>query len=284
MNIRRPFAGLWLGVAVLCLTAHSAPAGAQSDADLRRDNQRLKAQLQDTQQELEAARARIEELTGELESLRRAIAARGRDPARTPGAPAPPETVSIDESKADSSPRALFRAMRTSYEEAVKDQEIGQLGDRARKTYLRLVQSWATRANREFRTPVVWHVRYDSEIDQFGQAMLFRAVDPASGEPLMGAHPFRVSIPRKVARRLVERGEMREVLVVRGVLTPRVTFNAEREAQGTFDNPKFIGPFAEFNFVIDARSMLSMAEDEKSNRERDPARKPEKPREKDRSR
>ncbi len=41
-------------------------------------------------------------------------------------------------------------------------------------------------------------------------------------------------------------------MVLRGVLNPEVRFNPDRMAEGPFNNPRFIGPFAEYNPIIQA--------------------------------
>src|SRR5690606_14942946 len=82
--------------AVLCVLWIAQPAAAQSDNDLRRENQRLQSELQDTTRELEAARSRIEELQREVARLERALElARGSRPGDS--SPTPPEQVTIDE-------------------------------------------------------------------------------------------------------------------------------------------------------------------------------------------
>ncbi|MHC4992284.1 MAG: hypothetical protein ACYTGC_15025, partial [Planctomycetota bacterium] len=72
-------------------------AAGQSQADLRRENQRLATQVGDLEAQLQAARNRIAELEAQIASLREAMSRR----ATGPGAPMPPleaERVTIDES------------------------------------------------------------------------------------------------------------------------------------------------------------------------------------------
>ncbi len=148
-----------VAVSVLVSTGEAA---AQSDRDLREENQRLRTQVNDMQRELEAARRRIADLERELQALMRRLD-------RTPGSPAsssqqtPPERVTIDESVPNASPRALLKAIRDSYADATRDLEIGDFnstaGTRHRAAYLRVVESWAKRIQREMKSSVVWHIK-----------------------------------------------------------------------------------------------------------------------------
>jgi hypothetical protein len=249
--------------AVLALLAAAGPAAAQGEGDLRRENQRLKALASDLQQELDAARARIVELERQIEGLKLKIGQALAAPST--GTP-PPEQVTINESVPTASPRALFRAMKQSYQAATKGLEIGDPrtldGQRQRIVYERAVKSWLGRVHRELRAPVEWHVRIVEIADAGDQSVLrAQAVDPKTRAEL--GDPFPIVLDKSTRHKLdqlMERSDP-DVLIVKGVLLPQPTMNPQRLEPGTFDKPPFIGPFAEFGFLIDAASVVPAREE-----------------------
>ncbi len=244
-----------LTVAVLSLGLLAAlPATAQSDNDLRNENQTLRTLVGDLQRELEAARQRIAELEQLVGALRRQIAAAGRSPA-APADPGPTEAepVSIDESVPNASPRALLHALQESYREALEGLEPGGPGDRKYTTYMRALDRWTRRVNRELRSQIDWHVRI---VPDSQYPVEFEAVDPQT-HTILG-DPFPVRLTRNVRKRLhqlEQRGEL-GVLQLKGVLVPKVTINPDRLERGTFDNPRLIGRFAEFGLYVEASSIV----------------------------
>jgi hypothetical protein len=244
------------GLLALLLGAAPAAAQAESEGDLRRENQRLRAALSDLQQELDAARARIAELERTIDRM-------GRQPARSPGsaAPADPEPVTIDESIPGASPRALLRAMKASYEQATRDLEVGDPstvpGERQRKVYERAVRNWVARAHRELKGPIEWHVRIVRVVEDGNEAVLrAQAVDPVTLTVL--GDPFAMVLDKALRQRLgqVPAPGGPEVFVVKGVLLPQPVMNPFRLEPGTFDRPILLGPFAEFGFMVDASNLL----------------------------
>ncbi|MHC4776704.1 MAG: hypothetical protein ACYTBR_15760 [Planctomycetota bacterium] len=255
MNRPKTCRSITLGM--LALLAASGAASAQSDADLRRDNQGLRTRVSDLQRELDAARNRITQLEREVEKLRQLLAAAPQ----TSGAKPTEEKVTIDESVPHASPRALLQALRDGYLEAMLDLDLGDPatpeGNRQRAAYLRNLHRWARRMNREMKAPIEWHIRvvgragYPSDVP----GLDVEAVDPETHVVL--GDPFPVMLPRGTVRQLAQleaQGAL-GVLVLKGVLMPRVAVNPERNEQGLFDKPPFIGPFAEFEFVVEASSV-----------------------------
>ncbi len=247
------------GVVALLAAAGPLAGQAESEGDLRRENQRLKAAVSDLQQELDAARARIAELERTLERLSRQ--------SRSPVTPTPasgvadPEPVTIDESAPRASPRALLRAMKESYLEATQGLELGDpstlLGERQRRAYERAVRNWTARVHRELKGPIEWHVRIVRIIEDGDEVVLrAQAVDPVTHTAL--GDPFAM-VPDKSIRHRVDQmlqPGAPEVLVVKGVLLPQPTMNPLRIEPGTFDKPPFLGPLAEFGFLIEASNLL----------------------------
>jgi hypothetical protein len=247
--------GLTLCMTVIMSCALTSHAVAQSDAELRRENQQLRSQL-------DMAEARVAELEREVARLQQTIEVlRSRTDRDRPAAD--DEDVTIDESEPNASPRALMRALSKDYQEQLKDMPVGQADDRERQLYLRQLSRWQSAAIRKYRAQIQWHVRVlDATQTRSGYDLQLVAVDPKTDVRL--GDPFAVSIPRGIARRyeqVTSRGDA-GVLIVRGVLTPDITINPERQTSGPFDNPKLIGPFAEFRFSIDVRSLLPVGEEE----------------------
>ena len=83
-----------------------------------------------------------------------------------------------------------------------------------------------------------------------------QAVDPKTKTEL--GDPFVITLQRSVARRFqqLQQRDLADVLVLKGTLHPQVVFNRQRIDVGPFDNPRFIGPYAEMRLTVDASSLL----------------------------
>ncbi len=253
-------------LATMLATAHHAGA-AQSEGDARRETEQLRARVELLQGSLDAAQERIAELEAQLENMRQLLATTRRGaagPAKSP--PTAPATTapatSIDESIPNASPRALLDALKDSYREATEDLIIGEAGDRQRIVYLRGLDRWASRVNRELKSQIQWHVRIMRPRPGSQQRRLeLQAVDPKTDRHL--GDPFQVVASINLLRRLrvfAERDQL-EVLVLRGVVRPYVTINLGRQQKGAFDKPRFIGPFAEFQMTVDVSSLTQATEE-----------------------
>ncbi len=236
------------------------PAVGQSQSDLRRDNQRLRAEVEELRRELDALRAELQRLREENTRLQRQLAAAPTGPAAPPAAAVPPPPqVSIDETLPDASPRALLRSLVESYRETMADLPTGDSPASAeRLAYMRQLDRWASRVNREYKVPIEWHVEVIDLPVTAGRGFTARvqAVDPMTAATL--GDPFDASLPRPVANRLrqiEQRQGLDEPLVLKGVLVPRVHVNEDRTDPGPFDNPRFIGTFAEFGFTVDVSAL-----------------------------
>jgi len=274
--------------AVLAGSSSSAQA-RQSDSDLRKENQQLTTKVQDLQNELDAARHDNDELRQRIAQLEQQIAALRRSPGSTGTAPATapqaPEKVSIDESVPSASPRALFHAVVASYDKAMGEADIGKPGDPKWRTYIKKVEGWKSAANREFRAPITWYVRFvDGRTGRNGERIAtLVAVDPQTDVRL--GNQFDVVLSKLFSDRLANYdahgGLNNTLLVLRGTVVPDIRVNEERPARGSFDNPPFIGPFAEFVYSVEVKSLLAAKDDEKeqpsSTRPKEPAKTPSTP-------
>jgi hypothetical protein len=266
---RSRFARLTAFVTALLVTA--VAAGQQSDNEARRENQRLRTQVQDLERELDAARNQIDELERQIEGLRRMLEEVRRGGSTTPSTqPQPP--VSIDESVPNASPRALIAALVESYNETTEDLEMARPGDRDRVAYVRALEKWASRVNRELKSQIVWHVRVVTAPwnDERDPRLELLAVDPETKTVL--GEPFHAQAPRTMLRRiemLERRGEL-DVLLLKGVVMPNVRINTARDAAGAFDRPRFIGPFAECELRVAVASVSLPDEDDPGQERRQP--------------
>lgn len=249
-----------LAAAIVVGMAAIPAAGQVNDSDLKKENEALQAQTRQLQADLDAARRQIEELQHQIALLRETIQSL-RD-ARQPPTETQPEQVSIDESVPQASPRALLRALTESYDEAVADERIGHPGDAQRRAYLLTVRQWAASAERRLKGPIEWHVRLeDVQPTREGFLLTVTAVDPQT-DVLLGDE-FDIQINRVLSKRLEQRPrppELGDRLVLKGVLRPRIAINPQREESGPFNRPRLIGPFAEFLFVIDVKSLTPAEE------------------------
>lgn len=242
---------LLTALAALLMLALAQPALAQSDSELRQENQQLRDEVARLQQELATAQARIEELEREVEQLK------ARQPTGAGGAPPPTEErVSIDETIADASPRALVMALKADYEEALADLEMGDsASSRERIAYLQAVERWSSAAEREFRSNIEWMVRVlrVESATRTDLRLTLQAIDPQYGTAL-GA-PFTAALPRARAQSLEENG-MDATYVIRGTLVPAIEVNTALAAPEPFQEDTFIGPYAESTISVDINTML----------------------------
>jgi len=240
-------------------------AVAQSEQELRREVEQLRERNRELERELQAARQQIQTLEQAVERLSDRLRALRDD--RPDEDDEFEEEVTVDESDPHASPRAMFRAMQESYRETLGDMDIGEAAGRQRSIYLRSVERWRARINRDMRGSVAWHVRVlESEESRAGYRLKVQAIDPKTAAAL--GEPFELELPRRVARRyeqLVERRQA-ETLALQGVLIPDVQVNSERHEAGAFNVPPLIGPFAEFNFRIEVSAVMRPGEDQDRDR------------------
>ena len=111
---------------------------------------------------------------------------------------------------------------------------------------------------------IEWHVEVLGPATRTarGFVLRLRAVDPQTGTEL--GDPFDAFLTRAQASRLElfrQRTESND-LVLRGLLRPRIHVNEDRMSEGAFSNPPLVGPFAEFAFNIDVKTLLPPSEKE----------------------
>jgi hypothetical protein len=261
MTSRLPTRSARIVLAAVLIGLLAPVAGAQSQSELRRENQRLQTEAADLQRELDAARQRIADLEAEVARLAGAVRT-----GRPTIPPVTPPKVTVDESKADASPRALFNAVVRSYESQTANLDLGtDENDSKRIVYMRDINRWASRLNRELKTKIDWHVLIIGRAVPVrrGYVVRLQAVDPVTGTEL--GDSFDALLSHVMASRLHDREErfgLEETMRLRGTLLPRIHINPQRDEEGPFNNPPFIGAFAEFAFAVEAKS-LTVPKEEK---------------------
>jgi uncharacterized small protein (DUF1192 family) len=259
LRLLRPLAVLLVALASISLSG--ASAHAQSELDLRTENERLMSRIADLERQIAGLREEIARLTQENTQLADQHAAGG---AKAPPPPPDEPVVSIDETAPSASPRALLRVLTENYQERAASLEMGESAtDPKRIAYLREFERWAAKVNREMKSPVEWHVRIVGDAVAVGRGFTMRlvAVDPVTFVQL--GDPFDAYVSRSLARRLQLREppiERDEVLVMGGTLVPRVHVNEDRDTPGPFDNPRLIGPFAELGFGVEVDRLIPATE------------------------
>lgn len=254
MMIKHTFRHLALFAVPVAMLTFASPLAAQSDNELRRENQRLQGRVDELDKELQAARDRITRLEALIQEMRRAP---GTSTTRPPSTKPEEEKISIDETKQDASPRALLAELQKDYEKTLGDLEIGAGGSRERDNYLRAVDRWVNTTSRRFRISVEWAVKIlsQSDADRTRYLVRMQAVDPKYGTKL--GDPFDATI-RKSRSGNVD--DLNLTYIVRGAILPSLRVNPDRSEQGMFNVPKFIGPYAEFIIGLEVMTIVKQSE------------------------
>lgn len=226
---------------------------AQDDDSLRRENEELKQQVYE-------ARNRIAELERQIQRLNASLNqnALGEELLSISQA-----KVTIDESKPDASPRALFAVLKGEFEEVIAELDMDKSDNARRITYRRTVERWINRANRKHNMKIEWHVTFfERPLSPNPDRIKLLAVDPVTHTVL--GEPFFVPVTRQLARQLnkIELRNELNVFVMKGVLTPRLRFNENAIRPNPFNPSQFLGQFVEFNYTIEPLNFLSAKENE----------------------
>ncbi len=240
-------------LAFLFLLPGLAPAQT-SDAQLRKENERLREESHRLQVQLDDLRERVEALESQIEALRQAIAAVQQGEAQAEGAAeaaAAPAPLPDDPFAA---PDALFSHVRGAYEEAFTDMPHETASEVER--YQRRIDRWVDQVNRDLTSDVRWVVRIlEVDADEGNQAtaaMTMVVEDPETGARIGG--PFTAAVRQRTLRTGMPTPPT-ELAVLEAVLSAELTYDADRETQGMFNSPPFIGPYAAFGYELSVRSL-----------------------------
>jgi hypothetical protein len=248
-SMLRPAILAVLAVTVLCVRPVSAQA---TEADLLRENERLTAQVRDLEAALKAAMARIASLEAEVATLQ--IGGATVSTAPTPPAPPSPSTKN---------PVGMIATIKAAFAQAVENGEIERAAssrdEAGRIREFRALRKWVASANRTYKTTIEWPVVVvDSKVSSPADGVLEVQVwDPES--QAAASEPFFVSVPRRVVDRVNRPRSADEegpaVFVLNGVFVPDIRVNENRPEVGPFDNPSFIAPMVEMNWLVEAKGV-----------------------------
>lgn len=207
-------------------------------------------QLEDTKKQLDSAQNRIRELNAENDRLRRQLSEATQG---APGTSAPPAGAAPVPEEPLSSPEALMRALVKSYERNLTGKPRDTRHELSR--YHGEVRDWVRDVAREIRGPFAWNIVVQSVATPSAASsaadVTFTVVGP-DGKGL-GA-PVTTSFPVRFAKQLAQAAPQSMWKVV-GTGGARPNFNEKRAEPGATNDPPLIGPFAEFGFDLQIRSV-----------------------------
>lgn len=258
---------------VMLLAGVGVPVLAQgeSPAELRQQVERLTAENLALMGELESLRARLDALVREGEGLRRLLAARG-SPAPVAGeassdAAGAPGGISADPF---SSPDALFVALLLDYAELRAGAPNGSDDVENER---RRVRAWTQGVPKRFTGQSDWLTRIEfvEEAEtRTPRTARVTVLHPATLEAM--GESFFVELPERFVARMRRPGEKdapapEPVLwQLRVQMQARPVFDRERDRPGPFDYPRFIGPYAGFDFRVEVLGIASLTLEEARKR------------------
>ena len=249
-----PEGGAIAAVVASPLQPPPADEPAADDDAMQGDAEReeLLRRIRDLERQLNEARRRIADLERQL---RDRAGGDENDGAATQSADdaAPPATMDADDPLR--SPSVLLDLLKAQYAEITAD--LPRESERDQKNYLRALERWAGRVNREHRGRVDWIAEIDRQdrLDTGDYLLDVIVISPEDGQPL--GQRFAIELPDRFEsafNRIPEGSLVR----IKGVFKPDIRINPDREEAGTFDVPWFIGPFAEFGYTVQVQSIAAV--------------------------
>lgn len=247
--------------ATAAMTGAPAPQPpARPPADIAAQNEALRQRVRDLaaenrklHQDLLAAYAKIEDLQRAL-----GIGSEQTEAERDP--------VILPEDQPHASPDAAFAAIQFEYFDAIGDQTWDT--ERARMVYLRTIRSWMSRAEKDHHQRIDW-VCEISDREQLRNGESFATVvirDPETWE--RRCNPVTIRIPRHLVAKL-DRIDPDDPVRVTGIFRALLTLNEERTEPGTFDIPRLVGPFVEYDWKLQVQSVSAAHRPDSGAEDRD---------------
>ncbi len=250
-------------ILAILFSPHTLAQGNESLNDLRRENERLREQLSQLEAELAASKRQVERLQRQNQSLRESLtsvrerATQNRDsntrsPQKTAPVATPAEKTAPVPEAPMASPESMFNAVKQSYLAELDEKPRGT--DSEKRRFIGDAKRWARARNQEHRGPVRWIARVESTKPGDGRELIvqWRSVDPGSGLPF--GEPFTlIASPRDAGR--IQSSATHSVWELDGVATLRLEVDENLVAPSVFTARRLIGPYVEFAFNFDVRSM-----------------------------
>ena len=237
----------------------SAAEAQNREADLARENERLRGQNDDLEAALAAAIRKIETLEKRVQELESA-----------PGQTTSPTPVAVETPEA--SPDGLVKKVAKAYDEAVASGEIkspiSAPDDASRSRAIRELRKWIAATNRKMKQRIEWPVLI-TDMEQTGPTSARIQVTPWNPkDQVTCGDPFVVAVPPRVLEK-VRRSRLRSegetpIFMFLGVFEPKVSYNPERTEIGAFNNPRYIAPGVEMRWGVDFKSISDYDPSKKS--------------------
>lgn len=250
----------FLRAAAVVASLASIPAGLapaqdtppQSMNDLRQEIDRLRQELSRRDADLDAAKAQIAALKAEIAAMK-TVAASTPAASPAPAAPAPvpvPADPTIGPGGLLSTLQAEYLAAFPSLPDTTDQQKLN--------LHLRSLEPWCAKANRDGIKQYSWTGSIDPASVRFMQRnVAFVAVFRN------GTREFKA--PLSVDQGMLTRVRTKEGGLVSGdlqfnvIVRPRLTVNGGRPAPGAFENPPMVGPYIDFLYELELKSVVPAA-------------------------
>jgi uncharacterized coiled-coil protein SlyX len=235
-----------------CLAA-SAPQD-QTAGDLRREIDQLRQQVTEQQADLDAARARIQELEQQLADRSRS----GNAGASTATDTAPPAPTPVP-ADPNLGPGGLLSSLQADYLAAFPSDPPARMAgsNGALERHWSALRTWATKTEREGVRSLSWTGTIDpNSVRASNRTVTFTVI------VTNGSREYRVpgAVSTGTFERVLRNGALIEgPVTVNAIIKPRLRINPDRPAPGAFDVPPMVGPYVEFGYVCDVKSVVPAA-------------------------
>ena len=269
---------LWLA-ATLTLLASLAHAQDASPAELRREIEALRAQIDLLTEEREEILANSRRLQDETNHLRNALAAseslvaslteqlnqarRHTKPVEdSPSTPEPAQTPTQSPAETPaqppqaqtpiqplSSPESMRLALERSHRETFPALDLSSQA--ATLEYRRKLDQWITSVKRSMRGQTRWRIIVSDVAPKPTDRTLSARIQVVQSDSLIPIGPsFITTIPSRLATRFTP-GNPPELWELTLAVAPDPIINERRLEPGPFNHPEWIGPMIEFSFTMD---------------------------------
>ncbi len=236
----------------------------QSPNDLRQEAERLRQEAKQLRMDLDAALARIKALEAKLADAEQAAkdaAAKAGGSTSAPTVPAQPDPAAPipAEVPADVNigPGGLLASMQADYLKNFSSAPPPPSNPKEQLEFdlhMKKLESWCAKANRDGIRSLTWIGRIDPNSMRANGRLVSLAFLFKNGK-----REFRVEVTLdKGLLARVTSGDMIDLgdLAITAVVRPRVRVNTARAEPGAFETTPLVGPYLEFGFDYDIKSII----------------------------